>query len=120
MPYCCILLFIGLMSASLTHAETYGYVTKWGSYGTAAGQFYCPEGVAVDSSGNVYVADSGNNRIQKFNSNGGYLTQWGSPGSGDGQFKCPDGVAVYSSSNVYAAEETFNLRIFLLEKQFLS
>ncbi len=35
---------------------------------TADGQFVCPTGVAVDSSGNVYVADTGNHRIQKFNS----------------------------------------------------
>ena len=43
-------------------------------------------GVAVDSSGNVYVADSGNNRIQKFDSNGTFITKWGSTGTADGQF----------------------------------
>ena len=46
------------------------FITKWGSDGTADGQFSGPAGVAVDSSGNVYVADLGNNRIQKFTSNG--------------------------------------------------
>ena len=37
-------------------------------------QFSSPRGVAVDSSGNIYVADTGNNRIQKFDENGNFLT----------------------------------------------
>ena len=37
-------------------------------------------GVATDSSGNVYVADIDNNRIQKFDSNGNFITKWGSNG----------------------------------------
>jgi sugar lactone lactonase YvrE len=56
------------------------------------------------SPGNVYVADSGNNRIQKFNSTGGYLTQWGSYGSDNGQFLLPLGIAVDSSGNVYVSD----------------
>jgi DNA-binding beta-propeller fold protein YncE len=39
---------------------------QWGSSGSGGGQFYGPTGVAVDQDGNVYVADSDNNRIQKF------------------------------------------------------
>jgi len=39
-----------------------------GSYGIDDGQFLYPYGVAVDSSGNVYVADTNNHRIQKFKS----------------------------------------------------
>ena len=54
------------------------FITKWGSKGTADGQFNFPDGIAVDSSGNVYVADDGNNRIQKFDSNGTFITKWGS------------------------------------------
>ena len=85
-------------------------MTKWGSSGSGDGQFSSPNGVAVDSSGNVYVADVSNYRIQKFSSSGTFLTKWGSKGSGDGQFHWPDGVAVDSSGNVYVTE-THNNRI---------
>ena len=93
-------------------AINYGYefVLKWGSWGSGDGQFDSPKGVAVDSSGNVYVADTGNSRIQKFTSNGTLLAQWGSEGTGDGQFDHPYGVAVDSSGNVYVADG-YNHRI---------
>ena len=41
-------------------------VGSWGSAGEGPGEFDQPVGVAVDAEGNVYVADSGNARIQKF------------------------------------------------------
>jgi len=43
---------------------------KWGSSGSGDGQMINPFGVAVDGFGNVYVADYGNDRIQKFASTG--------------------------------------------------
>ena len=79
-------------------------VTKWGSQGSDIGQFNGIAGVATDSSGKVYVVDSGNNRIEKFDSVGTYLTQWGSSGIGDGQFNRPLGIAVDSSGNVYVVD----------------
>ena len=42
------------------------FLTKWGSFGTGNGQVSNPFGVAVDGSGNVFVAEDGNSRVQKF------------------------------------------------------
>jgi streptogramin lyase len=61
-------------------------------------------GIGVDSSGNVYVSDDGDHRIQKFTSTGTFLTQWGSYGTEDGQFDGPQGIAADSSGNVYVAD----------------
>jgi len=72
--------------------------------------FSSPTGIAVDGSGNVYVADTDNDRIQKFSSNGTFLTKWGSSGTGDGQFKSPRGIAIDGSDNVYVSDEQ-NCRI---------
>jgi hypothetical protein len=49
------------------------------------GQFSYPSGVAIDASGNAWVVDGENNRVQKFNSKGEYLSKFGSGGSGNGQ-----------------------------------
>lgn len=72
--------------------------------GSNNGQFWAPQGVTIDSSRNVYVTDSGNNRVQKFDSNGSFITKWGSVGTGNGQFDRPQGVAVDSSGNVYVSD----------------
>ncbi len=93
-------------------SSTGTYITQWGSLGICPscsnGQFNQPYGIAVDSSGNVYVADTGNNRIQEFNSAGAYITQWGNLGSGNGQFNGPGGIAVDSSGNVYVSDHLNN------------
>jgi DNA-binding beta-propeller fold protein YncE len=44
------------------------YQTEFGSTGAANGQFSAPVGIALDASGNIYVVDTGNNRVQKFDS----------------------------------------------------
>jgi hypothetical protein len=52
------------------------FETKWGTTGTGDGEFYNTGGVVVDSEGYVYVLDSGNDRIQKFDSNGNFIDKW--------------------------------------------
>ena len=86
-------------------------ITEWGSYGTGDGQFsgYFLE-IAFDSSGNIFVVDSGNNCVQKFDSNGNFITKWGNSGYGDYNFVYPSGIAVDSFGNVYVADQ-WNSRI---------
>ena len=48
--------------------------------------FDVPVGVAADAEGNLYVMDTNNFRVQKFDSEGNFLLMWGSEGRGEGQF----------------------------------
>jgi DNA-binding beta-propeller fold protein YncE len=84
--------------------ELYVFITEWGTRGDGDGQFDYAQGIAVDSSGYVYVTDSNSNRIQKFDSSGTFVTKWGSSGSGDGLFYNPYGIAVDSSGYIYVAD----------------
>ena len=89
------------------------FIFKFGSEGTGDGQFptnYGPYGLALDSSGNVLVADVAGSRIQIFDSSGNFISTFGSAGSGDGQLKNPQDLAVDSSGNIYVAD-TNNDRI---------
>lgn len=75
-----------------------------GVMGGADGQFALPSGLAVDGAGNIYVADTDNHRVQKFDSSGGFVGAWGSQGFGNGEFFFPFDVAVDSAGNVYVAD----------------
>jgi len=87
-------------------------VLQFGTAGTGNGQFATPApmGVDVDSSGNIYVADAGNDRIQKFDSTGAYVTQFGTQGTGNGQFNAPFDIAVNIFDQLFVAD-TDNSRI---------
>src|SRR5262249_31291473 len=80
------------------------FLTTWGSFGTGDGQFGGLGGVAVDGSGNVFVVDANNNRIQEFTNTGTFVRKWGCPGTGDGQFTFASGVAVDGSGNVFVTD----------------
>lgn len=87
-------------------------VQVWGSNGTGDGQFTIPRSAAVAPDGSIYVADSGNHRIQVFDSAGNFLMKWGGEGSGPGQFSEPWGIAVGPDGTVYVAD-TWNHRVQL-------
>jgi hypothetical protein len=71
---------------------------------------YCPTDAAVDGARNVYVLDSDNARVLKYDEAGHLVLSWGTVGNGDGQFNAPRGLGVDSSGNVYVAD-TENHRI---------
>jgi len=82
-----------------------------GAYGSDAGEFSNPCGVAVGG-GFLYVADTGNNRIQKLDTDGNFEDEWGAvncaAGSEDGEFAAPRAICLVG--DVYVLDAG-NLRI---------
>jgi sugar lactone lactonase YvrE len=77
--------------------------------GSGNGQFSAPAGIATDSSGNVWVVDGNNSRVQEFNTSGSFLLKFGSNGTGNGQFSNSNGgIAVDSSANVWVSDNANN------------
>ncbi|MFC1799168.1 C13 family peptidase, partial [Thermodesulfobacteriota bacterium] len=95
------------------------FVKQWGGEGSDNGQFDLWHqdasnqdggGIAIDPGGAVYVADTFNNRVQKFTLDGQFVTKWGGYGSDNGQFDRPVSIAVDSNGNVYVVD-AYNSRI---------
>lgn len=104
--------------------STLGSRTPDGQTSPAPGTFTEPWGIAVDTGGNVYVADTWNHRIQKFDANGKFLQAWGSAGQaseGPGRLWGPRGIAISPDGKVYVTD-TGNKRVvvFDAEGQFLT
>lgn len=71
---------------------------------TAPGDFSRPTNVAVDKDGNLYVADTFNNRIEIFDADGTFIRAFGKAGDGPGYFARPKGVAIDSDGHVWVAD----------------
>ena len=87
----------------------------WGSRNSQPGNFTFPQGLAFAPDGTLWVADSGNSRVQQFrvdvaNKRATVLTALGSAGTGVGQFGMPTGISVDADGTVYVAD-TLNNRI---------
>lgn len=91
-----------------------------GAAGSGEGQLMAPRNLAIGPDGNLYVADSGNHRIQVFDPAGNSLRSWGGFGAQAGLFNEPWGIAV-DESFVYVAD-TWNHRVqkFTLEGEFVT
>src|SRR5205809_4696198 len=90
--------------------------TFQGGKGSGRGQFDSPTGIAVDGSGNVLVADTGNGRIEQFSPTGAFLSIIGTKGSGQGQLGQPNGIAIDRVGNIYVADAG-NHRVLTLKPE---
>ena len=93
------------------------HLKTWGQFGQPAAEIpesasflWGPRGIAVDSHGRVFVADTGNKRIVVFDEDGTYITEFGTSGFDPGQFDEPVGIAIAPSGTIYVTD-TWNQRI---------
>jgi DNA-binding beta-propeller fold protein YncE len=115
------------------------FVRRWGGRGGDAGQFrfrrgdqcsdddlsHCrPDvggGVAVAATGEVYVADYGNHRVQRFDGGGRLLGGWGREGGGPGEFRLPHGIAVDGTGRVYVSDgDNGRVQVFDRDGRYLA
>jgi len=84
--------------------ESHAFVNAWREESDGWG-FVFPAGVAVDSSGNVFVADPIKHSIKKFDSSGKFLRKWSCEGFGEEKSWGPRAIAVDSKGNVFVADK---------------
>lgn len=103
----------GVYDRFLIFASNGSFLDAWGTPGGGAGEFEFSDvvyggigfgQVAFDGAGNLYVADTGNHRIQKFGPDRAFITAWGEEGPGAGQFRRLTGIAVDRQGRVYASD----------------
>jgi len=114
-----ILLIVVILSGSPCLAfQNSGYVLAdfFGEKGTEPGMMTGPEGISVDSEGNIYVADTGNNRIQKFSPEGILIKMYGGFGWGEDQFDEPCDITAVFGLDVFVADRN-NHRIMRFDRK---
>ena len=93
----------------------------FGSKGSAPGQLSYPHGVAINSSGVVYVTDYNNHRVQLFSADGQFISSFGSEESqhGHDQLHSPSGICVDSTNTVYVTDVSHRVSVYTSSGQFI-
>ena len=93
----------------------------FGRRGSVKGHFSSPRGIACDSTGKVYVADTDNHRIQVFTAEGKFVKMFGRHGQGKGELDRPVFIAVDTSGMMYVSEGgNCRISVFTSEGQFVT
>lgn len=91
-----------------------------GKRGTAEGEFNLPLMIDADARGHAFVIDSGNFRVQEFDSEGKFVSSFGQVGIRMGQFSRPKGIAVDGEGKIYVVDTSHgNFQIFDNKGQML-
>jgi len=112
-----------MISSQSFGSNAHPYILEWEGFDTTELETNCllwaeychslhqgwklPQQIAVDDERNIYVADTGNSRIQKFTHEGQFLSSWGTNGVENGELQSPVGIAIYEN-NVYVVDEKQN------------
>ncbi|XP_065892478.1 E3 ubiquitin-protein ligase TRIM71-like [Dysidea avara] len=91
-----------------------------GDCGDEIAQFQNPLGVAFDSNNCLYVADTGNHRVQKFSMSGNFVLQFGHKGMGSGQLNKPHDITVHDGRAYIADSGNKCISVFKTDGQFCS
>lgn len=96
-----------------------GVVAAWGAAGSGPGRFTGAAGIAT-AGGDVYVAECGNDRVQRFTRDGEFVSLWGASGTGPGQFDCPIDVARSGSTLFVLDQGNRRVQQFDLDGTFMA
>ena len=114
-------LALGLPDVQANTSSSYPFILEWGESGISQpGDFSFPQNLAIDETGNVYVTDLGNKRVQKFTNEGTFLVAWGSSGSGSGQFHSPAGIVEFNGTVFVVDNQLQRIQTFDLEGNFIT
>ena len=94
-------------------------VLSFGKFGSSAGMFNLPWGVAVSNMDEIAVTDWLNHRVQIFDSGGNYLRSFGRIGTNQGEFNCPVGICFDNNENIFVVDIKYRIQIFSGEGQYM-
>ncbi len=96
------------------------FITQFGSWGTGDGEFLRPMGIAINSTGHVYIGDADKNGIQVFSPNGDFLFKFGVPIGSDGDITRPWSVAINQTDHVYVLSSNTFIKVFTPDGKFIN
>ncbi len=117
--YLCFLIFFympdRILAQAATNKPSVVYLTTWGISGTGTVEFKEPQGISVDPAGFLYIADTGNHRIEKLDATGQFVTEVGGFGWKKEEFNEPIALSAKDGLDVFVADY-YNQRIERYDK----